>query len=119
MLADKPTLAKQVLEALGARGQETRDPSRAWRPQRGFETRIDKFARGFACFCHDAAQVHRFPFRKKVRPAAHHAVGVDGEEPGQTPRHPSLLDFPPCRRRIPRQLANPILLFACVEHLCV
>src|SRR5688572_7806600 len=63
--------------------------------------------------------MRRFSFGKEVRPASNSTVGIDGNEPGQAPRDTCLLDLTPRCRRIPRQLANPILLLACVEHLCV
>src|SRR4030095_4139335 len=63
--------------------------------------------------------MYRFSLGKKVGPTSQCAVSIDREKSGQTPRDSRLLDLPPRGRRIPRQLANPILLFACVEDLCV
>src|SRR6187200_938534 len=119
MLAYEAALAKRRLETFSANRQKARHARGTRRPHGGFEARVEKSIGSFGRVSDHTAQMRRLAFGQEVRPATYRTVGVDRDESGQTPGDARLLDLAPRRRRIPRQLANPVLLFAGVEHLCV
>src|SRR5262245_2894149 len=118
-LAAEAALDECWLEPVGPSRNKRRDACGTCPCGSDVQARVDERRGNTRVISHDTAEMKGLAVWHAVAPAANRLVLVDDDAPGQTPCDTGLLDLSPRRRRVPREFANPIVLFACVKPLRV